>query len=190
MDYKFLPTDFKDDIINEEINGKRKYRMIQNDDGTVSFEDATVYLQKGDLFGGDNVNDINTQINRINQYVWQSRCFVDIGGLRPPKLIAYSVSDVEYNERLGQTETKNSEHVEIDNPSSEWKIDLQPGKYYTITLDYYDFILDIVKDPKNRDIIVQLIRLSNVGNGVWPYSVQLAIDSISYSKYRLDFHKI
>ena len=40
MAYEFLPTNFKDDIINAEINERRKYRMIQNDDGTVSFEDV------------------------------------------------------------------------------------------------------------------------------------------------------
>lgn len=181
MAYKFLPTNFKDDIINTEINERRQYRMIQNDDGTVSFEDVTDYSQKGDLFGGGNINDINDQINRINRVGWYSRCLVDTSRIYPPQLIGYTVADVEYDEKIGRITTANREHVEMDIPSSEWEIDLQPGKYYALTLNYYDFIKDIVGD-NSGDIIVQLMGLVNVGNGAWPYCVQLAIDSVSYSR--------
>ena len=56
-----LKTDFKNDI----FSGNRKYRMIDNKDGTFSFEDATVYTQEGDIFGAKEANDISAEINRI-----------------------------------------------------------------------------------------------------------------------------
>lgn len=59
-----LSTDFKDDVLNEEINTKRRYQMIyNNDDGTVSFEDVTNYTQVGSEFGAKEVNEERTEIN-------------------------------------------------------------------------------------------------------------------------------
>lgn len=49
---------YKDDILDTSVNTRRKYNMIQNADGTVSFEDATVYSQVGDTFGAADVNAI------------------------------------------------------------------------------------------------------------------------------------
>lgn len=37
-----LPTDFKDDVLAESMAGKRRYRIIQNVDGTVSLDDVTI----------------------------------------------------------------------------------------------------------------------------------------------------
>lgn len=58
-----LKTDFKDDILSPNMGGKRKYRMIQNDDGTVSFEDVTEYTQTGSNFGSKQVNETNLAVN-------------------------------------------------------------------------------------------------------------------------------
>lgn len=55
-----LKTNYKDDV----FQGKRKYSMINNSDGTVSFVDETVYSQKGDNYGS---SDINTQNQVINE---------------------------------------------------------------------------------------------------------------------------
>lgn len=55
-----LKTTYKDDV----FSGNRKYTMINNSDGTVSFVDATVYSQVGDTYGA---NDINTQNRAINE---------------------------------------------------------------------------------------------------------------------------
>ena len=38
-----LPTNFKDDVLASAMGGKRRYNMIHNGDGTVSFEDVTEY---------------------------------------------------------------------------------------------------------------------------------------------------
>lgn len=57
-----LPTNFQDDVLNE-VNPKRKYKMIMNDDATVSFEDVTEYDQIGSNFGAAQVNETNTAVN-------------------------------------------------------------------------------------------------------------------------------
>lgn len=59
-----LKTDYLDDILNADINTRRKYNIIQNDDGTVSFEDVTEYSQVGTLFGAEQVNEITREVNR------------------------------------------------------------------------------------------------------------------------------
>lgn len=58
-----LPTNYQDDILNVSTEGKRKYRMIYNDDGTVSFVDVTPYDQEGSDFGAGDINVINQAIN-------------------------------------------------------------------------------------------------------------------------------
>lgn len=55
-----LKTDYKDDI----YSGKRRYRIIQNDDGTVSFDDVTDYTQDGDIYSAGDVNATNKAVNQ------------------------------------------------------------------------------------------------------------------------------
>lgn len=57
-----LPTNYKDAV----WNGNRKYRQINNSDGTVSFEDVTVYSQKDDsFFGAADANQMNAAMNEL-----------------------------------------------------------------------------------------------------------------------------
>jgi hypothetical protein len=56
-----LKTDYKDD----GFAGNRKYRMITNADGTMSFEDVTPYDPVGDSFGALDINQTNTEINKL-----------------------------------------------------------------------------------------------------------------------------
>lgn len=58
-----LPVNFKDDILKENMNGKRRFKMIQNTDGTVSFEDVTDYTQVGSTFGAAQINATNEAVN-------------------------------------------------------------------------------------------------------------------------------
>ena len=60
-----LPVDFKDDILNTGVNQKRKYQQTYNSDGSVSFEDVTVYQQQGSNFGAQEVNKTNGAVNNI-----------------------------------------------------------------------------------------------------------------------------
>lgn len=59
-----LATDFKDDIMQDTMNGKRRYRMVNNTDGTVSFEDATDYEQVGNAYGAGQINATNEAVNQ------------------------------------------------------------------------------------------------------------------------------
>ena len=54
-----LKTDYKGD----SYSGKRKFKMTENSDGTVSFEDVTPYTQTGDDFGAATLNTFATAIN-------------------------------------------------------------------------------------------------------------------------------
>lgn len=58
-----LPVNFKDDILDKKMGGKRRYNMIQNSDGTVSFEDVTDYTQVGSTFGASQINATNEAVN-------------------------------------------------------------------------------------------------------------------------------
>lgn len=60
-----LKQDYVDDVLNAEVNTRRKYNMIDNGDGTVSFEDVTDYSTNGDSFGGRDINDTNGIVNSI-----------------------------------------------------------------------------------------------------------------------------
>ena len=58
-----LPTNYKDDVLASSMSGKRRYRKIENADGTISLEDVTDYTQIGSSFGASNINATNTAIN-------------------------------------------------------------------------------------------------------------------------------
>lgn len=58
-----LPTNFKDDVLASAMGGKRRYNMIHNSDGTVSFEDVTNYTQVGSTFGAAQINATNEAVN-------------------------------------------------------------------------------------------------------------------------------
>lgn len=74
MAKQVLPTNFMDDILNESMNGKRRWIITQNDDGTYTFEDATTYDQLGNTFGQAQVNAMN---KAINESVDQARVIDD-----------------------------------------------------------------------------------------------------------------
>lgn len=63
MAKRTLATDFKDDILAESMDGKRRYRLVANGDGTYCLEDASVYEQTGSIYGAKQVNEANEAIN-------------------------------------------------------------------------------------------------------------------------------
>lgn len=58
-----LPVNFSDDILNASMNGRRRYQMITNSDGTVSFLDVTNYDNFGSDYGAAEVNELNKIVN-------------------------------------------------------------------------------------------------------------------------------
>lgn len=61
-----LKTNYVDDKLDTSKNQLRKYNMITNDDGTVSFVDVTTYTTQGTSFGAKDVNDTNAAVNELN----------------------------------------------------------------------------------------------------------------------------
>ena len=59
-----LKTDYKDAMYE-----RRKFRMENNSDGTVSLIDATSYTQEGTPFGANDVNAITKSVNALYQEV-------------------------------------------------------------------------------------------------------------------------
>ena len=55
-----LRTDYQDDV----YEGSRKYTMVNNQDGTVSFVDVTEYSVVGDNYGASEINAQNDIINK------------------------------------------------------------------------------------------------------------------------------
>lgn len=60
-----LPTNYKDDVLGDSMDGKRRYRVIENRDGTISLEDVTEYSQTGSDFGAFDINQINEEVNKM-----------------------------------------------------------------------------------------------------------------------------
>ena len=58
-----LKTDYKDDVINEELATDRKFSQATNSDGTFSYTDQTPYTQEGDEYGAKQINEENAHCN-------------------------------------------------------------------------------------------------------------------------------
>lgn len=58
-----LPTNYQDDVLSAEMNGKRRYRLTIQDDGTYILDDVTTYDLKGSSFGALAVNQICEAVN-------------------------------------------------------------------------------------------------------------------------------
>lgn len=124
-----LKTDYKDDI----FSGARKYQMVNNPDGTVSFVDATNYTQEGDYLGAKEVNAITAEVNRIP-------CFKKAGGtatsiiLEGVQLIdGFSITFVVSKNNSGSETTINEKS--LYKPGTTTAPNLIAGKAVTVWYD-------------------------------------------------------
>lgn len=60
-----LRTDYVNAELNTKVNANTKYEMTENQDGSVSFTDVSVYSVTGDTFGAGDLNATNTEVNRV-----------------------------------------------------------------------------------------------------------------------------
>ncbi len=66
MAWDLLPTDYTDAV----WSGLKKYSQVDNSDGTVSFQDVTVYTNKEkSFFGAKDANQMNEALNTIMSMV-------------------------------------------------------------------------------------------------------------------------
>lgn len=62
MAWENLPTNYTDAV----WSGMRKYNLINNEDGTISLQDVTVYLNReNSFFGSKDANQINAAVNSL-----------------------------------------------------------------------------------------------------------------------------
>lgn len=109
-----LKENYKDDILDVSVNTKRKYRMTENQDGTVSFDDETEYLQEGDNFGSGAINPIAHAINGLNNYNFHPSGSID--------LVAYIADDSYYL-------NEDNKYVLADSPTGQALITSEPSTY-------------------------------------------------------------
>lgn len=177
--YNYLQTDFKDDIINEDVNSKRKYRMEQNEDGTVSFEDVTNYAQKGSFFGGNDINNSRLEINKINMELrdniygkYTGTIFVN--GVLSGKIRYVLVTKVVRNEASGNMTDEYVSSSEIEESTQSFKIDLQPKHIYTFNLDIKSFLDKYRKTSDDKILFVDLL----LNGRIFALSSQLNISAL------------
>lgn len=85
-DWTPLPTDYKD----ASWEGRKKYNLISNADGTVSFEDVTTYIDKEDsFFGAYDANSMNAAINELMEGGLSGGLYVKVD---------YTIGEEEYIE--------------------------------------------------------------------------------------------
>ena len=62
-----LKTDYKDAVLDIMQNTLRKFSQTDNDDGTISLTDETVYSQNGDAFAAIDINNTNKAKKEIRE---------------------------------------------------------------------------------------------------------------------------
>lgn len=108
-----LPVNFKDDILNSSMGGKRRYNLIQNSDGTVSLEDVTSYTQVGSDFGAAQMNQTNKAVNESCDKANVIDDLDDIMANQASGMIAgaKAVADLIGNVEVGDSESMNGHYV-------------------------------------------------------------------------------
>lgn len=137
-----LATNFKDDILASS-NPKRKYQMIYNDDGTVSFQDVTAYSQTGSVFGAKEVNEERAAINKINSDRIVTLDEIDL--VTEPGFFVDAMAVKELNRKLEATKNNLSGLQVLECGS---KIITTPNGLYTLKWDL----------PEGRSYVAHVIN--------------------------------
>ena len=78
MAWNPLPTNYTD----AAWSGLKKYTQVANEDGTISFEDKTVYTNKeNSFFGAADANAMNTAINALMANAWSEVSLSDFADM-------------------------------------------------------------------------------------------------------------
>ena len=109
-----LATDFKDDIKQEAMNGKRRYRMVNNADGTVSFEDATDYEQVGNAYGAGQINATNEAVNQSVDSNKLVKELSTISAITQEGYVPDALAVKELSSSLGEDESGMTVHEKLD----------------------------------------------------------------------------
>ena len=135
-----LRTNFQDDIINTEITDKRRYNLIQNADGTVSFEDVTTYEQVGSNYGAEEINAAYKTVNQLIEvsektqksiesvFVLRNQSLLSFAGntctISDSRITADSLADVYFTSDTAL----NAEKAVIGVETFDGRVDLNAGR--------------------------------------------------------------
>lgn len=98
-----LQVDFKDDVLQAAMAGKRKYRVIQNEDGTISLEDVTEYSQVGSNFGASQMNATNMA---VNESLDKNKVIDSLSDIEANEVPGYAAGALAVRELNGKTDLK------------------------------------------------------------------------------------
>ena len=114
-----LPTNYKDDVLATSMGKKRRYNLIQNDDGTISLEDATEYTQVGDNYGAAQLNATNQAVNESVDQAKIIDSLDDISANTQSGMVAGALAVAELNGKINHNSNK---HILIGKWSSAWNL--------------------------------------------------------------------
>ena len=138
-----LKEDYKDAV----FSGLRKYKMLDNGDGTVSPVDMTEYEENGDKFGAKDANAITKTINATGEIIAD-----DDDGFKPEK--KYVIGEI----------------VIYDNKTWRFKVDHEPGEWDESHVEKTNILAEIAAQNKNFEAMSEnnaikiLPYASNVSN--------------------------
>lgn len=95
-----LSLNFKDDVLNASMGGRRRYRMINNADGTVSLEDVSSYDVTGSEFGSQQVNEM---VKSLYGFIPDNVTFNDDGSIS--EVLGIGKKETAFNDDGSITET-------------------------------------------------------------------------------------
>jgi len=101
MAKEVLSTDFKDDVLNESMDGRRRYTIIDNGDGTISLEDVSTYDQQGSLFGQALLNAFAKAINESLDKAVVVEELADVAAVTEAGYLPGAKSVAELNKNMG-----------------------------------------------------------------------------------------
>ena len=149
-----LKEDYKDAV----FAGLRKYKMLDNGDGTVSPVDMTEYEAAGDKFGAKDVNAITKTVNATGEII------ADDGDEFKP--------DQKYV--IGRI-------VIYDNKTWRFKVDHEPGEWDESQVERTNILTEIAEQNKNFEALNEKI-IGISGEVKYGY---ISIPAISYTAYGL-----
>ena len=129
-----LKEDYKDAV----FAGLRKYKMMENGDGTISPVDMTEYEAAGDKFGAKDVNAITKKVNATGEIIAD-----DNDGFKPDQ--KYVIGDI----------------VIYDNKTWRFKVDHEPGEWDESHVEKTRILVEIAEQNKNFDALS-----AEIGTGI------------------------
>lgn len=149
-----LPVNFKDDILSSSMGGKRKYRLIDNGDGTYSLEDVTEYTQTGSDFGAGQINATNQAVNESCDKADVIDDLEDVVANQASGMIAGAKAVSELISDIQAARTFSSSEIETDETWVDGK------KIYRRTFVTTDTI-------PSGDVLIIPLSLTGIVDNIW-----------------------